>query len=219
MYVGGSPYLLALLTGTIPSVSVDVSDVETQAFGLVSARAELSTVTVEREQVLSGDITDSLTELIARQVSLDGVAVGSQLGMTDIDIANPYDISPSGGSASEAELTGTPEGFDDPITVVVDLRLRGSEFLMTPTQLVNVPEGREEEAREAFTWTLDTRSLPLASQAEAVYVSGGSIYFQSQRRNSEVSLTDLSPIESAESSTYDATEYGLRGEAEGDEDA
>lgn len=197
IFVGGVPYLQALVTGTLPMISAEALDVNVPGIGMVNARSEATELLVEPEQVSSGDIVGAPAELITRSIGLDGVALGHLLDMTDLDIANPYDMSPSGGGVSEAQFTGTPQGFDDPITVVVTLRLDGPMFQMTPRELIDVPDGREDAAREAFTWELDTRELPLAGRAHAVEAQGGSIYFRAQNRNVPLTLADLSPIEAA----------------------
>ncbi len=203
---GGGPYLPAVLTGEIPRLSVEALDVTVEGLGMVNARTELAGLDVSPGQVLGGNIDGVPAELISRTISLDGVALGHLLGMTDLDIANPYNISPTGGVSSEAQMTGTPEGFDEPVTVVVDLRLVGPEFRMTPRELVDVPEERADAAREAFTYSLDTRRLPLSGQAASVTLAGGSIYFETQRHNITVRLSDLSPID--ESTPTDDREDG-----------
>lgn len=197
IYVGGVPYLQALITGEIPLISADALDVDVPGLGMVNARSEATDLVVRRDQVLSGDVVGAPAEMITRTVSLDGVALGHLLGMTDLDIANPHDISPSGGRRTEAQLTGTPEGFEEEISVLVSLRLDGPVFHMLPTELLDVPAGQEDDARAAFTWELDTHQLPLADQAQAVYVQGGSIFFRAQKQNVPLGLKDLSPIESS----------------------
>ncbi|RNE50052.1 DUF2993 domain-containing protein [Corynebacterium alimapuense] len=197
--VGGAPYLAALITGEIPTIGVTALDVEVSGLGAVNAKTTVSEVVVSAEQVFSGEIAGSTAAFISRTISLDGVSLGTLLDMTDLDISNPYDISPSGGSSSEARLTGTPPGFDEPVTVIVDLRLVGSEFQMTPRELVDVPQDRETDARTAFTYSLDTHELPLAGQASSVSLVGGSIYFEAQRLNVTVQMADLSPIATSES--------------------
>ncbi|QGU08205.1 hypothetical protein COCCU_11520 [Corynebacterium occultum] len=196
IYVGGIPYMQALITGDIPLISADALDVDVPGLGMVNARSEATDLVVTRDQVLSGDVVGAPAEMITRTVSLDGVALGHLLGMTDLDIANPYDISPGGGRRTEAQLTGTPEGFDEEVSMLVTLRLDGPMFQMLPTELLDAPAGREEDARAAFTWELDTHQLPLADQAQAVYVQGGSIFFRAQKQNVPLQLEDLSPVES-----------------------
>ncbi|MGV0395827.1 LmeA family phospholipid-binding protein [Corynebacterium uberis] len=208
VYLAGLPYLQAVVTGKIPRLSVEALDVDTPGLGLVNARTELEAVKVTPQQVFSGDLTGAQAELATRKIGLDGVAVGAQLGMTDLDIANPYDISPKGGPAVEAQLTGTPHGFDKPVTVIVTLRLSGPQFTMEPVEFPDVPPERIVAARRAFTWTLNTRSLPLSGQAQAVFVTGGSIYFESQARTITVDSADLSPLETARKSDFDSTDYG-----------
>lgn len=195
--VGGAPYLQALLSGEVPVITVNALDVDVRDLGMVNARTALSQVTLDRGQVLNGDIDGAPAALLTRTIGLDGVAFGRLLDMTDLDIANPYDISPGGGVASEAQLTGTPPGFDAPVSVVVDLRLVGPHFHMTPRELRDVPADRTDEIHEVFTLTLDTRELPLAGRATSVHLGGGSIYFEAQRHNVTVQLADLSPVDTS----------------------
>lgn len=194
-FVGGTPYVTALLTGEIPMLSVNSLDLSVEGLGIVNARTELAGVKVTREQVLSGDLDGARTELYKRIISLDGVAFGQLIDITDLDIANPYDISPGGGVSSEAQLTGTPPGFDEPVTAIVDLRLRGPEFHMTVRELIDVPAGREDDAREAFTYSMDTRDLPLSRPASLVQMSGGSILFEAERQTFNIRLRDLAPLD------------------------
>ncbi len=195
--VGGVPYLQALISGEVPVITVNALDVDVRDLGMVNARTALSQVSLEPDQVLDGDIDGAAAALLTRTIGLDGVAFGRLLDMTDLDIANPYDISPGGGVTSEAQLTGTPPGFDAPVTVVVDLRLVGPDFHMTPRELHDAPADRTAEVREAFTLTLDTRDLPLAGRATSVHLGGGSIYFEAQRHNVTVRLADLSPVDTS----------------------
>ncbi|AWB82585.1 DUF2993 domain-containing protein [Corynebacterium yudongzhengii] len=194
-YVGGTPYLGAALFGEIPMMSVQSLDLSVEGLGIVNARTELSGIEVTPGQVLSGNFEGAPTELLKREISLDGVAFGQLLGITDLDIANPYDISPGGGVASEAQLTGTPPGFDDPVTVLVDLRLRGPMFVMTVKDILDAPEGRIDEVTETFTYTMDTRQLPLQRPASQVQMSGGSIIFESERQAFELELGLLAPLD------------------------
>lgn len=195
VFAGGAPYLQALVTGEIPRLNVNALDVNVEGLGMVNASTSVAGMLVSPGQVFSGEIEGAPAELISRTISLDGVALGRLLDMTDLDIANPYNISPTGGVSSEAQMTGTPPGFDVPVTVIVDLRLVGPMFHMTPRALVDVPEELTDRAREAFTYSLDTRRLPLSGQASSVTLSGGSIYFEAQRHNVTVRVDDLSPLD------------------------
>lgn len=197
-FVGGYPYLAAVVFGEIPTLSVNSLDLSVEGLGIVNARTELAGVQVTPAQVFSGDLEDAPTELYKRIISLDGVAFGQLLNITDLDIANPYDISPGGGVASEAQLTGTPPGFDEPVSVIVDLRLRGPKFSMDVRELVDVPVGREDAATKAFTYEMDTRDLPLSQQAALVQVSGGSIMFETERQAFRLRLRDLAPLDTGD---------------------
>ena len=134
-----------------------------------------------------------------RRIRLDGVGFGQLLGITDLDMANPYDISPAGGVASEARLTGTVPGAQHPATAIVTLRLTDGVFHMRPSQLVEVPDGAEQQVLDGFTFDLDTRDLPLGGPADLVQLTGGSLEFSRDRVNTVVEPADLEPL--AEAST------------------
>lgn len=196
VYIGGMPYLAATLTKEVPLIEVSVLDVEVPQMGMVRANTTLRDVTVTPDQVLSGDYTGAEVSTLSRSISLDGVAFGRLLDMTDLSIANPKNISPTGGRSAEAELTGTAPGQEDKATVVVTLRLVGEIFEMRPTAVTDMPEGADKDAIiDAFTFDLDTRDLPLPLQATAVFLSGGSISFETQRRETVLDPRQLSPVE------------------------
>ncbi|MDO5512372.1 DUF2993 domain-containing protein [Corynebacterium sp.] len=196
--IDSAPYLTSLVTGEIPAVSINALDVDVADLGMVNAQTRLGELRVSPRQVLTGDISGVPARIFTRTIRLDGVAFGRLLDMTDLDISHPYDISPGGGPASEAQLTGTPFDQREPSTVLVDLRLKGNEFHMTPTEIIDAPADQTDaEAaaiREAFTLTLDTRMLPLSGRASMVSMSGGSIYFEAQRLNVSVAMSALSPV-------------------------
>lgn len=194
IHLGGVPYAANIWRKTTPSMSAEMLDVDVPGFGMVNARTEVVDLTLDRHELFTGNITEAPAKIVKRFLRLDGVAMGEQLGITDLDISNPYDISPSGGPSSEVQLIGTPEGFDKPVTVIAKLRISGTTITMSPTTLVDVPEGREREVQEAFTWTIDSRTLPIPAQTNRVYCSGGSIYFEAEQRNTTIDASNLSPI-------------------------
>ncbi|AKK06878.1 putative DUF2993 family protein [Corynebacterium mustelae] len=201
VYLGGFPFSAALLTGTLPDMYVSMTDVAVEPFGLIRAHTSLTDVEVTKEQVLAGDIDGSKAALISRGVALDAVALGSQLGISDLDISHPYDISPAGGHVAEVQLSGTPPDLPGPVVVLAELRLVGKMFHLNPVRLVDrgaVSESgsdglTEAQILDAFRWELNTRTLPLARQASYVASSGGTIYFESQERNVVVHTEDLIP--------------------------
>ncbi|GGG80796.1 hypothetical protein GCM10007338_19230 [Corynebacterium pelargi] len=195
VYFGGTPYTQALISGKIKQVSVSVSDVDTPRLGLITTTTDAVDVQVDASQVFSGDIRGSRALLLTQTIGLDGVSVGKQLGIADLDISNPYDISPNGGTASEAQLRGTPKGQSKPVSVVADLRIEGPDFRLTPTKVLDRGDGSlsDEAIMDAMSWRIDTRLLPMRSQAGFVYVSGGTLYFQAQERNVTLRLRDFSP--------------------------
>lgn len=189
VYIGGFPFLAALVTHEVPFLEVNALDVEVPTYGMVNASTTLRDITVDRQQLLTGNFEGAKVSTFSRSISLDGVAVGRLLGMNDLLIANPKNISPSGGTSAEAELTGTIPGEEEPTTVTVELRLVGTTFHMTP---VDAPT---PAAREAFSLTLETHQLPLPAPATMVGMRGGSLFFEVQRRNITLSDTQLSPLE------------------------
>lgn len=193
-YVAGFPFSQVAVTNTIPRVSVSALDATVEGLGTVNTTAEAFDVDIDAEAAFAGEFAGAHATMVRRKVRLDGVAFGELLGMTDLDIANPYNISPSGGTASEAQLTGTVPGTDAPSTVVVTLRLDGSTFQMRPSLLLDAPPGVEDKILDAYTLDRDTRGLPLGGPADAVLLSGGSIEFFRQRLNVTLSDSDLAPL-------------------------
>lgn len=198
VFIGGLPYTQAFITQEIPHMAVNALDVEVPEFGMVNASTVLRDVTVTPQQALSGDLDDAPVSLLSRSISIDGVSLGRVLGITDLSIANPDDISPAGGITTEAELTGTAPGTKEKSTVLVTLRLHGPRFDMTPVKVVSAPTDSplsEEELKEAFSYSMDTRRLPLPNQATSVRMTNGAITFDVQRHNVKLAMSSLSPLE------------------------
>lgn len=196
VFVGGLSYLGAFVSGEIPLLEVNTLDVEVPELGMVSASTTARDITVTPDQLLHGNFEGARVSTFSRAISLDGVALGRLMGFTDLSIANPDNISPTGGKASEAELTATMPGQKKAATVHVTLRLVGQMFYMRPVNIVSTPEGTDEdEVRRAFSYEIDTRQLPLPSQATAVRLQGGAITFETQSRNTTLKTSQLSPLE------------------------
>ncbi|WIM67307.1 DUF2993 domain-containing protein [Corynebacterium breve] len=202
VYVGGHPFAQVLLTNKIPNISVDALDVDIKDLGIVNASTSIYNVDIPASKAYAGDIVGRQAELIKRTISLDGVAMGQFLGMTDLDISNPYDISPGGGVASEAQLAGTLPGTNTKSTVIVTLRLDGSKFRMEPVEIVESEEPASL-VQKGYTLEFDTRELPLATKASLVELSGGSIKFEAERRNVTLQSSDLTPVETGHSEFTD----------------
>ncbi|OFS21892.1 hypothetical protein HMPREF3067_04905 [Corynebacterium sp. HMSC04H06] len=198
VFVGGMPYLGASVTNEIPLIEVKSLDVEVPHLGMINAQTTLRDITVAADQLTSGNFAGASVSTFSRAITLDGVALGRLLSITDLSIANPDNISPTGGMASEAELSGTVAGAKEPTRVRVTLRLVGERFYMRPVEILELAEGTsEEEATKAFELELDTRQLPLPAQATAVRLQGGGITFETQRRNTHLQPGQLAPIEIA----------------------
>ncbi|WP_315187395.1 DUF2993 domain-containing protein [Corynebacterium durum] len=194
IYVGGFPYLLALSTHKVPAITSESLDVRIPGLGLVNLRTEADRVTLSNEQLLNGNIEGAKAKALSHYMRLDGVALGSFLNITDLDISHPSDISPTSTSASEAQLTGTPPNFTEPVVAEVKLRIKGSTISIEPTSVRGAPPGREEEALNAFSWTVDSTELPLGGRATSINCNGGSIYISSEISNVTLSYKDFAPL-------------------------
>lgn len=182
-YISGFPHALSKVTGEIPRITVERLDAEVPNAGV-------GTLGVD---VVNYDTNAKQADSVRRRVRLDGVGFGSLLGVSDLDMANPFDISPAGGAASEAQLTGTFPGTDEPATVVVTLRLVDGVLHMRPSLLVHAPAGQEDAVLRGATLNLDTRELPLGGPADKVQLMGGSVELSHERFNTAVTEEDFSP--------------------------
>nr|WP_231375886.1 DUF2993 domain-containing protein [Corynebacterium aquatimens] len=201
-FVDGFPFTQVLLTGQVPRLSIQALDVDVPGVGIANARTDIHHIFIDPADALAGRFEGAQADIVEHTISLDGVAFGQLIRvdgvhMTDLDISNPYDISPNGGPASEAQLTGTIPGMDTRSTAIVSLRLDGPLFRMTPIQLIDVDDKHREAVTRAFTLELDTRMLSFGAHADAadmVQLVGGSIQFLAQRRQVTLTSEDLSPI-------------------------
>lgn len=192
--VTATPFVLPGVSGRIPRVTVRRTDADIPGPGVGTASVEMFNLELDTpKDALHGKIVGANARLVRRRIRLDGVGFGELLGITDLDIANPYDISPAGGVASEARLTGTVPGADQPATVIVTLRLADGVFRMRPSQLLEVPDD-EQAVLDGFTFDLDTRTLPLGGPADLVQLTGGSLEFSRDRVNTVVEPADLEPL-------------------------
>lgn len=193
-YVGGLPFVQVAVTGKVPRVSFEALDVDVEGVGIANSRTDIYDIIISADKALNADFAGSQAKRVEHTLALDGVAFGQLLGMTDLDIANPYDISPTGGTASEAQLTGTVPGTGEKTSAVVTLRLDGTTFRMEPKQLIDVPADLIPAVTDAYTLELDTRNIPIGAQADKVEVAGGSIRFSAQQHAVTVTPELLSPI-------------------------
>ena len=191
VYVGGMPYLGAAVMPSheIPLMEVNALDIEVPRLGLVNASTTLRDVQVTPDQLFSGNFTGASVSTWSRAISVDAVSLGRLMGINDLQIANPKNISPTSGTSAEADLVGTLPGDEKATTVEVTLRLIDEKFIMTPVNAEN------DSVAEAFSYSLDTRQLPLSAQATAVRLQGGSITFETQHRNTTLDVSQLSPVE------------------------
>lgn len=209
VYIGGTPYAAALITGNVPTLTARALDVEVPGFGSVNATTEVFNLTLTREQVLTGELRDVPARVISRAIAIDGVGLGAKLGITDLSISHPYNIAPGGGTAAEAMLTGTPPGETHPVSVLVRLRITGTTISITPSELLDAPSSvTPEDVFPHFALTIDSTDLPLPSQASHIYARGGTIVIEAEERNVTIDTEDLSPLGEQHQDTADEVNNG-----------
>ena len=149
VYVGGMPYLGAAIMPDheIPLMEVNALDIEVPRLGLVNASTTLRDVQVTPDQLFSGNFTGASVSTWSRAISVDAVSLGRLMGINDLQIANPKNISPTSGTSAEADLVGTLPGDDESTTVEVTLRLIDEKFIMTPVNAEN------DRVAEAFSYS------------------------------------------------------------------
>lgn len=182
-YIGGFPYAISALTGSYTRVSVSALDQPLPGFGFASVGVD----------ALGLDTRTMTANVLRRSVRLDAVALAQLLNLPDLDITNPYDISPAGGGVSEARLTATLPGTTTASTAVVTLRLVDGAFIMRPSEVEPASDAGVDDVIKALSYELDTLTLPLGGPADMVQLSGGSIYFSRDVVNAAVDVDDLVP--------------------------
>ncbi|WP_448852859.1 LmeA family phospholipid-binding protein [Corynebacterium sp. 335C] len=206
--LGGLAYLSSLFTGQWSSVSVRARDLDVPGFGLVSVESGAVDVQVPRESVWTGRFEDAETDKFFGKLQLDGLALGRQMGFTDLVIQNLEDVSPVGGWETEAIFEATPEGWDGPATVSVKLRILEQNVHVIPIEVIEAPaypdsvdvmpgdelapEQRDVLMR-AFTLFLEGAQLPLEIPPTRIYVAGGSVFIEGEQVNTTVSPEDFLP--------------------------
>ncbi|KAB1502998.1 DUF2993 domain-containing protein [Corynebacterium sp. 320] len=209
VHLAGYPYVWAAVSHELQAVTVNAKDLDVPGFGLVSVYTSAQYVTIPRAAVFSGDIQNAPARKMFTRLQLDGVSIGSRMGLNDLHIQNLEDISPRGGWETEAILQGSPKGYKRPVSVAVSLRIKAGDVYITPTRVIDGPDSTSATAkivdgddlspdaqrafREAFTLKLSGAELPLRKSPMRVYVSGGSIYVESEQFYTTVSLDDLTP--------------------------
>ncbi|MDY6049141.1 MAG: DUF2993 domain-containing protein [Corynebacterium sp.] len=169
-----------LAGGTVGNVQVLGTDVTVPTLGMVNTHITAYALPLTNEQVRTGNVAGTPVKTLKQQVQLDGVALGALLGISDLNIANPVNISPSGAPLPTAEFTGTPPGATEPETALVDLRIVAGDI-------------RLESTNPAFELTIPAADMPLAAPATRIFCSGGSVFIESERHNVTLTAADLSP--------------------------
>lgn len=207
--VTGFPYLGAVLSHEVPSVSVQANDVDVPGFGLVSVTSSAQKVTLPTDAVVSGSFTDAPARKVFTSLRLDGVAVGRRMGVDDLLIQAKDDISPQGGWETEAVFEGTPRGFSEPAAVEMRLRIREGNVHIVPTRVIRAPRDTGPRApsvdgadldpaltrqiMDTFRLDIPGSSFPLRSRPSRIYTSGGSVTVETEQLYTRVSVSDLAP--------------------------
>ncbi len=207
--VAAYPYVSAAFTHELQSVTVNAKDIDVPGFGLVSVHSSAQYITVSADDVFNGDIKDAPARKVFTRLQLDPVSVGSRMHVSDLLIQNKDDISPNGGWETEAIFEGTPQGFRKAATVEMQLRMREGNVHLDAIDVVKGPEDKGKDAKivdgddlddsvrqeimRAFSLDIPGDTLPFRGQPMRVYVAGGSVYVESERYYTRVSIEDLAP--------------------------
>ncbi len=195
-------------TGNIRAITVRTTDLNAEGFGLVSVTSSAEHLKITPKQLLSGKYDHAPTKSYHSTLRLDGVALGKRLGMTDLIIANHKDMSPLGQWETEADLTGTVDGFEAPATVHVRLRIDNGDVWLLPESVISgpvdhksdveapateIPADVQKELMEGFKLTLIPGLLPLRTPPTRIYVTGGMVNIQTEELWTKTSVSDLAP--------------------------
>ena len=208
--VAGFPYTRAALSHEIQAVTVTASDVDVPGFGLMSVHTSAQYITVSADDVFNGKIENAPARKVFTRLQLDGVLLGDRMNIEALQIQNLDDISPRGGWETEAVFEGKPEGFAKPAKVEVKLRIVAGTMKITPIKILSAPDGLDIKAKdvtdegsidkdivrrinEAFSLSIPGKQLPMPGDPERVYVSGGSLFVETEQVYTKISLSDLAP--------------------------
>lgn len=209
VHVAGFPYLWSTINHEMRAVTVNAKDLDVPGFGLVTVYTSAQYMTVPPSVVFNGDFKDAPAKKVFTRLQLDAVSIGNHLNIDDLHIQNLEDISPRGGWETEAIFEGTPEGYERPARVEMSLRIRDGDVYLTPTRVISAPDDRSRTARivsgddissdaqleilSAMTLRLSSNELPLKHPPVRIYVSGGSVYVETEQFYTTVSTKDLTP--------------------------
>ncbi len=198
VHLAGYPYTWAAKSHELAAVSVTSRDITVPGIGMLSFHTSAQKITVPADVVYSGNIENAPAEKVFTRLQLDGVLIGNVNAIPDLQISNFEDISPRGGWETEATFRGTPEGFAKPITAHVSLRIREGDVYITPVDIEldaadSARPAAQQAATEAMTWHIQGANLPLSRPPVRVYVSGGSVFVESEQYFTTVSIEDLLP--------------------------
>lgn len=207
--VTGLPYTAAAFTHELQSVTVGARDVDVPGWGLMSVTSSAQYVTVSKEDVFTGDIQDAPARKVFYRLQLDGVSLGAKMDINDLLIQNKDDISPRGGWESEAIFEGTPDGYAQPATVEMRLRIKQGSVHISAVDLIKAPESKKVDAKvvdgagvpedirkeilKTFSMEISADSLPMRGNPIRVYVAGGGVFIESEQYYTSVSIQDLAP--------------------------
>lgn len=208
--VAGFPYTASALSHELQAVTVAANDVDVPGFGLMSVHTSAQYVTVSAEDVFNGTIENAPARKVFTRLQLDGVLLGNRMDIDALQIQNLDDISPRGGWETEAIFEGKPKGFAKPAKVEVKLRIVAGTMKITPIRILSAPDGLDIKAKDvndedklddsiadrinnAFSLSIPGKNLPMRGDPERIYVSGGSLFVETSKVYTKISLSDLAP--------------------------
>ncbi|WP_158256114.1 LmeA family phospholipid-binding protein [Corynebacterium sp. 13CS0277] len=169
--IAGFPFVTSALQEGVAHIQVSLIDTDT-SLGPVNVTTTAHDVQGPTDSLLDGRLDGLVGYTVSRSATIDAAALGRLLGMPDMDISNPTDISPGAAPLPQAQLRGTPPGCTEPVTVLADLRVRDHIVSIEPATTPSC-------GAAAFRWSAPADTLPVVGTANSLWVRGGSLFLDS----------------------------------------
>ncbi|MGB7359251.1 MAG: mannan chain length control protein LmeA [Mycobacterium sp.] len=209
----GFPFAPQAMRGHYDEVEIKASGVDHAVVGTASLEATLHSVDLgDNSWLIPPDATLRVGEVESR-IIIDSTHVGRYLGVTDLLVEAPtVETNDSTGGTTESGIssnrglvfTGTPTkaGFDQKVSIAVDLSIAGPEattLVMTATGVLTgpgtadqeVPEDQLPEVLAAFSTSLPGQKLPFGIAPTSEGARGSDVIIEGIAENMTIDLDEF----------------------------